>query len=257
MSQRKTVVIKGAVYDVATGALIQSAAPAHTVQKFAKHTPAQQAATADIAPTHNAVAAKAHASVVAKGQARVVKPAHVIKQEAIADAMERANNHSRKQHKVKKPTTKLGRFARFAAAGAAALVLGGYFTYINMAAISTKIAASQAGINASYPGYTPSGYQLSGPVAYTSGMVSMKFGANSAPLAYTLGQERSGWDSSAVRENYVEPKAGKNYTEAQANGLTIYTYGQNAAWVSGGILYTITGNAPLSAEQIRHIAVSL
>ena len=57
--------------------------------------------------------------------------------------------------------------------------------------------------------------------------------------------------------NFVEPKAGTAYSTAETNGLTIYTFGQNAAWVNGGILYTITGNAPLSADQIQHIATSL
>ena len=65
------------------------------------------------------------------------------------------------------------------------------------------------------------------------------------------------WDSSAVLENYVREKAGSDYTISTTGGLTIYSYNAGAAWVNGGILYTITGDAPLSADQIEHVATSL
>ena len=50
--------------------------------------------------------------------------------------------------------------------------------------------------------------------------------------------------------------AGKYATYNDA-GLTIYTYGTDAAWVNGGVLYTVEGSANLSNEQIRRIATSL
>jgi hypothetical protein len=40
-------------------------------------------------------------------------------------------------------------------------------------------------------------------------------------------------------------------------GLTVYTYGSKAAWVNGGILYTLNGNAPLNSDQILKIASSM
>ena len=58
-------------------------------------------------------------------------------------------------------------------------------------------------------------------------------------------------------ENYVKEKSHDEYSTAQEKGLTIYNYGSNAAWVSGGILYTIDGDAPLSPDQIRKIATSV
>ena len=85
----------------------------------------------------------------------------------------------------------------------------------------------------------------------------MKFAANGGPQNYTVTQTKSSWDSTAVLDNYVTPRAGVSYIPYTERGLTIYTYGNNAAWVNGGILYTIEGNAPLSSEQIRHIATSL
>ena len=256
MTEQKTVTIKGVVYDMLTG---QPVPPAHPIKKFAPaaSAPPKHRMISDIAPVRHPAVAKAHAVQAAKHQPRVVKPAQLIKQQAISDAMERANSHSRKQHSVKPPVTRFRRTMHLATMSLAALVLGGYLTYLNMPALSTRVAAAQSGIDATYPSYTPTGYGLHGPVAYGNGMVSMKFSANAGPLAYTIQQERSSWDSSAVRENYITPKTGKDYTETQAHGLTIYTYGQNAAWVNGGIFYTITGNAPLSSEQVQHIAVSM
>ena len=186
-----------------------------------------------------------------------VKPAKVIKHESIANALENAKPvHAGKQHKSTQQP-KMARAFSFASASFALLLLGGYFTYLNMPSISTRVAAAQAGINAEYPGYHPTGYSLNGPVAYNQGNVSMKFAANASPQSYTLVQSRSGWDSSAVLDNYVMPKAGDQYSTTTSNGLTIYTFGSNAAWVNGGILYTIDGNAPLSSDQIQRIATSL
>jgi hypothetical protein len=211
----------------------------------------------DIGPTSHPLVRNVHTRtakpVVVE---KVVKPSQVLKHEAISDAMNRAPQRTHKQ--VKQPTQSRFTRALSVTSGAfAILLLGGYFTYLSMPNLSTRVAAAQAGINASYPAYKPSGYSLSGPVAYDNGNVTMKFAANAGPQNYTLSQSRSGWDSSAVLDNYVEPKAGDQYTTTTSNGLTIYSYGSNAAWVNGGILYTISGDAPLSGDQIQHIATSL
>jgi hypothetical protein len=136
-------------------------------------------------------------------------------------------------------------------------MFGGYLTYLNMPNISVRVAAMQAGIDASYPSYNPDGYSLSGPVKYTDGRVTLSYNANGGPQNYTINQSRSSWNSDAVLDNYVAPRAGTNYIPYTERGLVIYTYDNNAAWVNGGILYTIEGNAPLSSEQIRRIATSL
>ena len=38
-----------------------------------------------------------------------------------------------------------------------------------MPTLSVRVAASQAGIDASYPSYRPDGYALNGPVTYGDG----------------------------------------------------------------------------------------
>lgn len=139
----------------------------------------------------------------------------------------------------------------------ALVLLGGYLTYLNMPALSVRVAAAQAGINAGYPDYRPDGYSLSGPVIYTDGRVSMEFKANAGNHKFIVNQTKSSWNSDAVLDNYVTPRAGSSYIPYAEHGLTIYTFDDNAAWVNGGILYTIEGDAPLSSEQIRRIATSL
>lgn len=246
------------------GPVASTAKRSSDISRF--HKPAAQAPahhpvhhTPDIAPTVHPIAHTAHQQLAAKQPAeKVVKPSHIIKREAIEHATAKMPaKHARKATHHKQQRSKFNRFVSIGSASLAVLLLGAYLTYLNMPALSTRIAASQAGIDASYPSYQPMGYSLDGPVAYKEGTVSMKFAANGGPQNYTLTQTKSGWDSSAVLEYYVEPNAGGNYITTTANGLTIYTYGDNVVWVNGGILYTIDGNATLSDSQIQRIATSL
>ena len=159
---------------------------------------------------------------------------------------------------VRQPTARhWGRRLSIAGAMVALLAFGGYLTYHNMPAIATRMAAAQAGINASFPSYQPSGYSLAGGISQQQGSVLMKFAANAGPGTFTLTQSRSDWDSSAVLANYVLPSFGRNFATTTSRGLTIYSTHNAAAWVNGGILYTIKGNAPLSSEQVERIAASM
>ncbi|MFZ1258517.1 MAG: hypothetical protein WAQ25_03550 [Candidatus Saccharimonas sp.] len=232
-----------------------------SISRFAKqynqaHQPAKKIIN-DIGPTSHPLVEKVEQrrSVPAAKQASYT-PSQVLKNQAIAEAMAKTPAKSAKQARLPRQSWFKRAFS-MASASLAILLLGGYLTYLNMPQLSTRVAASQAGINASYPAYKPSGYSLSGPVAFDNGSVSMKFAANAGPQTYTLSQTKSGWDSSAVLDNYVQPKSGSNYSTTTANGLTIFSFGNSAAWVNGGILYTISGDAPLSSQQIERIATSL
>ncbi len=235
-----------------------TASTAHpAVKRFVKDTPHTRPTpiVTDIAPAPHHLAKKAEVRTT-KPVVTGIKPSHVLKREAIDQATAAMPTH--RAEPAKQPhLSHTSRALSVASAALALLLLGGYFTYLNMPALSTRVAAAQAGINATYPGYQPSGYSLSGPVAFQQGNVTMKFAANAGPQSYTLSQTKSGWDSSAVLDNYVTPKVGDDYMANSINGLTIYTYGNNAAWVNDGILYSINGNAPLSSDQIEHIATSM
>lgn len=231
------------------------------VRRFAPHPvgatkPAEPTGTPIVVHPH---VAKAHAKSQAKAHQQAHAPAtptaSVIKKvavnQAVANAQAPAKTHKSRFWQQRQRVTGI------IAATFALVLLGGYVTYLNMPSLSVRVAAAQAGIDASYPDYRPDGYALNGPVTYSDGRVSMAFKANGSDAEFTVNQSKSSWNSEAVLDNYVTPRAGSSYMPYTERGLTIYTYDNNAAWVNGGILYTIEGDAPLSSDQIRRIATSL
>ena len=225
-----------------------------------KPAPRAKSDTPDIAPTNHVLiqATKQRQDAVKKSVQRAVLPSEVIKKQAIESATKKMPTKThRKEVKQPKQRSKFRQFSRAASVSLAVMLLGAYFTYLNMPALSTRIAATQAGINASYPSYQPSGYSLNGPVAYERGSVIMNFASNGSAEKFTLAQTQSNWDSSAVLENYVKPNSGDKYTTSTVNGLTVYTYDTTSVWVNAGILYTVNGNAQLAPNQIERLATSL
>ncbi|MES2876472.1 MAG: hypothetical protein V4678_03295 [Patescibacteria group bacterium] len=206
-------------------------------------------------PVMNKVAHKTHAPARhhATTPVSTSPTARDIKHAAIGKALAHASEET-KQSSAEPPRR---RAFNVALASLGVLMITGYFTYVNMPNLSVRVAAAQAGIDASYPEYRPIGYRLNGPVAYQNGQVSMKFASNSGPVAFALNQSSSSWDSSALLEKYVDPRSEGKYATYNDGGLTIYTYGTDAAWVNGGILYTVEGTATLSNEQVRRIATSM
>lgn len=184
------------------------------------------------------------------------KPARELKNEAIHRVLQQDINSQKISSARSKSHKKFfSGWSKILPAGLAIMLLGGYLTFLSMPNISIRMASIQSGVNAKYPNYQPNGYTLSGPIALKNGEVSMKFAYADGNQSYTLTQQKSNWDSSAVRQ-YVDSK-NQNAIITQSNGLTIYTYDNNAAWVNGGVLYTLEGDAPLSSNQIQRIATSM
>lgn len=191
-------------------------------------------------------------------QPKELKSAAVLKNEAIVEAMNRemaSAKPKKTRAKKQRSSSKWARFMSLSAASLAIVMLAGYFTYLNMPNLSMRMAAIQSGIDAKYPGYSPDGYALSGPITFKDGEVAMRFAYADNVRNFTLTQQKSSWDSAAVRQ-YVDSQT-QNAATTKVNGLTIYTYEGNAAWVNGGILYTLEGDAPLSSDQIQRIATSV
>lgn len=184
------------------------------------------------------------------------KPSDIIKKEAIETTLAKAPAHAANAHQHKRPRAKHSRTLSILSASFALILLAGYLTYLNMPSLSVRVAAAQAGIDATYPQYHPDGYSLKGAITYKEGEVAMNFASNGGPQKFSLTQQKSSWDSSAVQQFVANKTKGQYLTDIQ-KGVTIYTYGGDAAWVSGGILYTINGDAPLSSDQIDRIATSM
>ncbi|MBC7746722.1 hypothetical protein H7Y40_01935 [Pedobacter sp.] len=206
-----------------------------------------------VAKAHRAVAHRATATLVAKKPAMSSRE---LKEHLIAEKLAAVDIHKKAAKSPRKKFFAQPRTTSIVSACFALIVLGGYLTYLNMPNLSVRVAASQSGVDARFPEYRPDGYRFNGPIAYAPGEVSMKFQANGGSQGYEIKQKSSSWDSQAVLDNYVT-KQSSSYLTYSEQGLTVYTYGSEAAWVNGGVLYTLEGDAPLSNEQVLRIASSM
>ena len=123
----------------------------------------------------------------------------------------------------------------------------------SMPDISAKVAAAQNG--ASYPSFVPRDFIASG-ASFQKNTFTLEFvGPNKTH--FTLDQEKLPWDSNALLNNYVKPTWGEQYDTIREQGLTIYMYQSNAAWVNGGTVYKLnTTSGSLSKKQLKNIITS-
>lgn len=177
-----------------------------------------------------------------------------IKEAAIAEAFQKLAAHEQQESNARKRSFKLVNIVSIVI-GVIFLAIITYLVYINMPTLSVSIASAQAGINATFPEYKPDGYTINGPVSYSDGQVTINF-TSSNNTSFAVKQSKSSWDSSAVKSK-VAKDSNNHFTTTEERGLTIFVYDGDAAWVNGGILYTISGDAPLTSDQIRRIATSL
>lgn len=200
---------------------------------------------------------KAHAHHVAQQEA-ATQPinSRVVKEHLLQKQLTHAPTEP-VHHTAAKSFSRRTRMASVIGSFAALILLGGYLTYINIPNLSIKVAAINAGIDASLPRYQPGGFRLTGPIAYTDGEVEVKYRQAGGDDIFKITQRSTDWDPQATLDNYVEPDSNNDYEIHSAQGLTVYTYDQKAVWVNGGILHVIDGSAKLSSEQISRIAASM
>ena len=139
----------------------------------------------------------------------------------------------------------------------AAVALLGYLVHLNLPDLSVHVAAMQSGIDSAYPSYIPSGYRLEGLVSEKDGKITMTFVGN-ASKTFTITEQKSPWDSSALLSQFVNQEWGEDYQTAKEQGLTIYTHESEAVWVNGGVFYHIEADTgSLNKNQLHSIAISL
>lgn len=215
-------------------------------------------------------------SFITKSEPIAVKPVpeatttHIghqaVKTESAPDfnaAIHHATSHEQPAHKHPKrahrAARKLGISSKAFNAGAAMIaivLLVGFYAYQNKAGAEFQTAASKAGIHASLPGYTPSGYAMSGPVQYQPGEVTVSFKSNSDERNYSLSQQSSNWNSDALAANLASQPG--NYNTVQDGDKTIFVdQNSNASWVKNGVLYEISGDSTLSTDQLLKIVNSI
>jgi hypothetical protein len=136
----------------------------------------------------------------------------------------------------------------------ALVIVASLAAYVNRPAIEIRLASSKAGFHAQLP-VAPTGYTLRGAPQVASNSVAITFGSGNSVLK--LVEQPSNLNSQSL------PRTDKAvgtalYQTVVAGTALIYRYDStDAAWVDGGILYTLTGNAELSNDQIIAFASSL
>jgi hypothetical protein len=211
----------------------------------------------DAAPTMHPTALKALMRREPQASAQLQQSSRQLKEQLIRDRL--AEVDTKKDASDEQGKTRLSlqpRLATVITSAFALLLLGGYLTYMNLPNLSMRVAAARAGIAARYPNYHPDGYSFSGPISYQPGEVTINFKSNTNDDRFNIKQKASNWDSRAVLDNYVS-KQSSTYLTYVERGLTIYSFNNKAAWVSGGTFYLIDGGAPLSSEQVLRIATSI
>ena len=181
-----------------------------------------------------------------------------VKEFAISQAIEKSREESKKSRGIhRKSFFARKKFISFSMGFAVAIFGVGYLTYINLPDIASRITAFQSGIAVETPAYIASGYSPKG-LAYFDGK-NVNFEYKKGDSNYKVQQSQSGWDSSALLQNYVTKKWSEDYSTTYSNGLTIYSNRRGeSVWVNNGKLYKVevSGNK-ISDEEIRKIATSL
>ena len=181
-----------------------------------------------------------------------------VKEFAISQAIEKSREESKKSRGIhRKSFFARKKFISFSMGFAVAIFGVGYLTYVNLPDIASRITAFQSGIAVETPAYIANGYSPKG-LAYFDGK-NVNFEYKKGDSNYKVQQSQSGWDSSALLQNYVTKKWSEDYSTTYRNGLTIYSNRRGeSVWVNNGKLYKIevSGNK-ISDEEIRKIATSL
>lgn len=162
----------------------------------------------------------------------------------------KASKHPRRQRILGK------RVFSIAATAACLLLIAGGVLYYNRTGLALHMAASKAGFSAALPSYRPSGFQVA-KLKSSAGQVAIHYASTSDQRTFAVTEQPSSWDSNALLDNFVST-ADKQYETIDVGGRTVYLYGKhNAAWVSGGIWYSVQSQGSLSDKQLAQLAASL
>lgn len=207
------------------------------------------------APAHAITGKQVHTAAPTSHTAKSPHTAHREKVDIFEKALASATSHEQPKHKTGRRKTYKRLVSSLAMLGAV-LVIGGFVTYLNRASVQLQVASVRAGFQASMPAYAPSGFERQAASTQDQS-VAINFVSPTSSQAFTLSQESSDWDSQTLFDSLVSVND-NSYQTVQNNGRTIYIYGDgDAAWVDGGILYKVTGNARLSSDQIISLATSM
>jgi hypothetical protein len=232
-----------------------TAKPAQPIRQAQANQPASQV------PVRRSVATVNHraqqgdirrAYAVANNSRQVVKTSVAQPANIFEAALANARSHEQPAHKPRKKAGQ--RLIQMASFVAAFVAIAGFVAYLNMPNIELRVASAKAGFSAQLPDYKPTGYALDGGVRANNGVVSVSF--RSGTSKFTLQQQQSKWDSRTLLDNVVAMQSDTHKTY-QSQGRTVYIYGNNAAWVNGGVLYSMQITGDMTHQEIVAVASSI
>ena len=235
--------------DIARHPQVRKSAP--TTQKITENP--------DIAPRIHPHVEKANQRVASKKATHHPTPHKAPSSKEIKDAEIARAIESTPTKTVKRPQKQRSahhkKIIRVSAIIFSVIIVLGALIWINLPALSVKFAASQTGVSATIPHYTPEGFRFQWPINTSDNHVAIRYTSPDTNTSFVISQSNSPWNSDAVRSMIEENSKGRFLT-SRDRGITVYTHDGNAAWVNRGILYTIEGDAGLSSDAIMRIANS-
>lgn len=244
------------------------------VQKFtpeshpkAKVTPELTVKPAPVSnPISHATSLKTSAPAAAPSIAPPVPSQTSKKTSVFEDWLYTANSHlqkpvtsSKKKRSIKIPSVRISpKIISVSAAAFAILLLGGFFAYQNVPAVSMRVAANEAGFMGKLPKSIPAGYAFDGPVQAEPANITLVYSSNSDDRQFVITQKPTNWSSEGLLTNYLVDSKFR-YQAYKDKGLTVYIYnGSNATWVDKGVWFSVKGDdGSLSAEQLLDIAANI
>ena len=176
----------------------------------------------------------------------------VAKRSIFEEALAEARSHEETYGKKRSSKRMLGAVTSVAAL----FIITGVVVIANSARLETQLASVQAGFSVATPAHVPAGF-VKNDTAVAGKSVALKYVSGVDKSSYTLSQESSNWNSQTLFD-HIYAQHGTAYQAIQHNGQTIYVFGESeAAWVTGGVLYQIEGDADLTTDDILAIADSV
>jgi hypothetical protein len=161
--------------------------------------------------------------------------------------MMQATSHLQPRHHPVKHRRASKRLRNWSAASLAAVLLGGFIVYLNLASIQLHLASNRIGFTAAVPSH-PAGFSL-GHFTYQPGSVALHFHSNSNDgRRYAVNEQPAVGNAAGSLVGYHQLRVGST---------TVYVDDQNnAVWVSHGIRYTLTNHQAIAGRALSDLVAS-
>ena len=135
---------------------------------------------------------------------------------------------------------------------------GWYFKYD----LELDYANLKTGMHGSFPNYVPLGYKIDKfGYSKSSGTPSINFQYHPSngllPDNLYISETSSTLDNGGLVQTDIGPVSGEKYTTLSVNGLSVYHYNNQYAWLNAGILYILTNQTGLNQSTVLKIINSI